>query len=254
MCRWLAYSGQPTYLEELLYKPEHSLVEQSLHAVEAKTLTNGDGFGIGWYGARPTPGIYHDIFPAWNDSNLKSLSQHVKSPLFFAHIRASTGTETSRANCHPFGYEECLFMHNGQIGGYEKIKRKIENIVPDHLYRHRKGTTDSEIIFLILLANGFRENPLQATRETIGKINAIMKKSGIKSALRIAACFSNGIDIWAIRYASDDKPPTLYASLDANKLIILSEPIDASDGWQALPANSLTHGRFGSSLNIATIF
>ena len=156
-------------------------------------------------GTRSTPGIYHDIFPAWNDSNLKSLSQHVKSPLFFAHIRASTGAETSRANCHPFGYEECLFMHNGQIGGYEKIKRKIENIVPDHLYRHRKGTTDSEIIFLICLPMVL-EKPATGNRETIGKINAIMKKTGIKSALRIAACFSNGIDIWAIRYASDDSP------------------------------------------------
>ena len=50
MCRWLAYSGAPVLLEELLYKPENSLVEQSLHSRLGAETTNGDGFGVGWYG------------------------------------------------------------------------------------------------------------------------------------------------------------------------------------------------------------
>src|SRR5215207_3339612 len=55
---------------------------------EAKTGTNGDGFGLGWYGERPEPGLFRDIRPAWSDENLKSLSVQVRSPLFFAHVWA----------------------------------------------------------------------------------------------------------------------------------------------------------------------
>ena len=52
MCRWLAYSGAPVLLEDLLYKPKNSLVVQSLHSQLGAETTNGDGFGVGWYGDR----------------------------------------------------------------------------------------------------------------------------------------------------------------------------------------------------------
>ncbi len=55
MCRWAAYSGEPIYLEHIVSSQTHSLIEQSHHATEAKTSTNGDGFGIAWYGDRPEP-------------------------------------------------------------------------------------------------------------------------------------------------------------------------------------------------------
>ena len=91
MCRWLAYSGSPILLEELLYKPDHSLIDQSLHARLGVETTNGDGFG--WYGAHSeNPAVFHSIEPAWNDRNLREVAGHVESPLFLAHIRASTGT------------------------------------------------------------------------------------------------------------------------------------------------------------------
>lgn len=58
MCRWLAYQGEPIYLDELVYKPEHSLVHQSLEARKAVTRVNADGFGLGWYTERSTPGSF----------------------------------------------------------------------------------------------------------------------------------------------------------------------------------------------------
>ena len=57
MCRWLAYSGSPILIETLLYKPQHSLIDQSLHSRLGAETTNGDGFGIGWYGVGDTPGV-----------------------------------------------------------------------------------------------------------------------------------------------------------------------------------------------------
>ncbi|MBM3553943.1 MAG: class II glutamine amidotransferase, partial [Alphaproteobacteria bacterium] len=147
MCRWLAYVGRPILLDRLLFKPENSLIDQSMHARRAISVTNGDGFGVGWYGERPEPGLYRDILPAWNDDNLKSLAEQIRSPLFCAHVRASTGTAISRVNCHPFRFGRWLFMHNGQIGGYDRIARDLHFAISPEYYAARIGTTDSETLF-----------------------------------------------------------------------------------------------------------
>ncbi|MGV9553788.1 class II glutamine amidotransferase, partial [Streptomyces ardesiacus] len=100
MCRWLAYSGTPVLLESLLYQPEHSLIDQSLHARMGVETTNGDGFGVGWFGPEmATPAIVREIGPAWSNRNLREIASHVRSPLFFAHIRASTGSAVQQTNC-----------------------------------------------------------------------------------------------------------------------------------------------------------
>src|SRR6476469_6201911 len=101
MCRWLAYSGSPILLDDLLYKPAHSLIDQSLHSKLGVETTNGDGFGVGWYTDR-NPGIFHGVGPAWNNRNLHNLAAHIRAPIFLAHIRASTGTPVQESNCHPF--------------------------------------------------------------------------------------------------------------------------------------------------------
>jgi hypothetical protein len=103
MCRCLAYSGDPVLLDELLYKPEYSLIVQSLHSRLGAETTNGDGFGVGWYGAQSTPGLFHSVEPAWNHRNLRELATDVASPLILAHIRASSGSAVSRPTAIPSG-------------------------------------------------------------------------------------------------------------------------------------------------------
>ena len=120
MCRWLAYSGTPMLLERLLYTPVHSLIDQSLHSRLGAETTNGDGFGIGWYGDSPTPGTFKSTEPAWNDRNLRELASHVRSGLVFAHIRAAIGSPVQLTNCHPFKHDDWLFMHNGFIDGFDR--------------------------------------------------------------------------------------------------------------------------------------
>ncbi len=34
MCRFVAYHGPPMELDELLYRPDHSIIDQSMHAEE----------------------------------------------------------------------------------------------------------------------------------------------------------------------------------------------------------------------------
>ena len=115
MCRWLAYTGAEVFLEQLIFEPENSLARQSLSAQHTNWTTNGDGFGVGWYGTRDEPVLFRDVLPAWNDSNLRNVSAQIQSGLFFAHVRASTGASTSRTNCHPFRYGPWLFMHHRTI-------------------------------------------------------------------------------------------------------------------------------------------
>jgi glutamine amidotransferase len=235
MCRWLTYSGPPIYLEKLLFEPENSLINQSLHARKGRATTNGDGFGVGWYGERDIPGVYHEILPAWNDRNLRNLSHQLRSTLFFAHVRASTGTATSRANCHPFRHGKWLFMHNGQIGGYDKIRRALDQLIPDDLYPHRVGTTDSEVMFFLLFRNGLEHDPARALERTVGEILGIMNAAGITEPLRITAALSNGRRTWAIRFSSDDEPPSLYWSVNLDDMMIVSEPLGDEDHWNRVP-------------------
>jgi glutamine amidotransferase len=254
MCRFLAYRGEPIFLSDLVCAPAHSLVHQSLHAAEAKTETNGDGFGIGWYGERPMPGLYREIRPAWSDENLRSLCEQVRSGLFFAHVRASTGTSTTRANCHPFAHGRHLFMHNGQIGGYGRIKRRLEALIPDELYDARLGTTDSEAIFLVALSHGLAEEPVRAMARTLKMVQALMTEAGIEEPLRFTAAFADGDSLLAFRWACDGQPPTLYYRETGTNLLIVSEPIDdPAQGWREVPKGCALTARPGQGVAIECV-
>ncbi|MEJ2458741.1 MAG: class II glutamine amidotransferase [Novosphingobium sp.] len=240
MCRFLAYAGSPIFLDTFIYSSSHSLVHQSLHATEAKTVTNGDGFGIGWYGEREEPGLYREILPAWSDDNLKSLTSQIRSRLHFGHVRASTGTALSRSNCHPFKFEHMLFMHNGQIGGFHQIKREIEQLLPGALYDARSGATDSELIFLLALSHGLKEQPITAMTTTLECLREMMARAGISAPLRFTSCFTDGDGLWAYRWASDEHAPSLYFRRSHDGVIVVSEPVDGGeeDNWHPVPQSS----------------
>src|SRR5262245_28444143 len=126
MCRWLAYSGNPVPLETVLFQAKHSLIDQSLHARLGSTTTNGDGFGLGWYGPPPDlPYRYRCVHPAWNYRNLREAARAIKAPLFLAHVRAATDTPVQESNCHPFRHGRWLFVHNGLIRDYHQVRRDL---------------------------------------------------------------------------------------------------------------------------------
>jgi glutamine amidotransferase len=237
MCRWVAYQGKPVFLEDFVTTPRLSLVAQSRACREARVHMNADGFGIGWFGERSRPGVFRDIRPAWSDDNLMSLAHQIRSGLFLAHVRASTGTATTRANCHPFSVGEWLFMHNGQIGGWEKLRRRIEIRIPDALFGQRCGTTDSEAIFLLMLAHGLAQDPVEACRSVLGAIAADMRAIGESEPLRFTAAFSDGRALYAVRFSSDEAPPTLYTRRcpQTDGILVVSEPLDdVREGWDAV--------------------
>ncbi|MDG3086540.1 class II glutamine amidotransferase [Vibrio hannami] len=241
MCRWLAYQGEAIYMDELVYEPEHSLVNQSLDARKAVTRVNADGFGLGWYTERDTPGQFHEVLPAWNDQNLLALTHHIKSRRFMAHVRSSTGTQVSRSNCHPFIHNNWMFLHNGQIGGFESIRFKLERKLSEPIYLLKKGSTDSELIFLLMLQNGLEVEPIEAIRKTISDINELMCEKPITDPFKASICISNGDEFWVVRYSSDNQPPTVFVARQANNLIFASEPLDKRCCWESIPSQSILH-------------
>ena len=257
MCRLAAYLGPARPLSDIIISPSHSLLAQSQDALEAKLAVNGDGFGIAWYSERPEPGLYKDVLPAWSDSNLLSLCQHITSPLFLAHVRASTEGEVARTNCHPFNHGSWSFMHNGQIGSFYALRRALEATLCDDIYRLRRGSTDSELLFLLLLNAGLEDAPENACRDMITLLKQTAKTLGVRPFFRQTCVFTDGKRIYCFRYASDDRCPTLYMSRTfvAGGLVIASEPLDGnSAAWKEIIPNqllcfdTLTEHSFGNLL------
>src|SRR5271166_4372008 len=153
MCRWMAWHGQDLLIEELLFKPEHGLIDQSLHSRKGAETTNGDGFGVGWYGTGEGPGVYRSISPAWSDPNLRHLASHIESPLFLAHVRATSGTAVQETNCHPYLHGRWLFVHNGLINEFRTLHRELVLAVDPSLFADIQGSTDSELLFHLALTD-----------------------------------------------------------------------------------------------------
>lgn len=263
MCRWLAYMGPEIYMEDLITKPSRSLLVQSRFAREnyvedmpgmpdGAFPTNGDGFGVAWYGTRSTPGLYRDLRPAWSDRNLVDLAAQVKSRLFLAHLRAAYHGIVQHSNSHPFRYGKWVFQHNGEISGFERLKRTLQFAVDEELFPYIKGTTDSETAFFLALTFGLDQDPKGAMEKMVGFVEAEQKKAGITEPFRLTCAFSNGEELYAIRYSTDNKPKTLYynrAAADMDEVlcsssdtpdsgtILLSEPIDdRPDSWREVPS------------------
>jgi glutamine amidotransferase len=245
MCRWLAYIGEPRLIEQFLYDGPHSLCEQAQHSHKAKLGVHGDGGGLGWYAKSPMPGLYRDAGPAWADTNLRELTRVIESDIFFAHVRASTGAANLLVNCHPFRADRLLFMHNGQIGGFQHLRRKLLALLSDDSFDGIMGSTDSELLFQLMITHGLRDNPDHAIRKTISVVDELRRSHGIKEAFRATFALTDGKSLRVVRWASDKKAPSLYLHHTNGGALVVSEPLDEDlSKWTAVPANSLLHLKF----------
>jgi predicted glutamine amidotransferase len=257
MCRWLAYSGSPIRLDELIYRPTHSLIDQSLHSRLGAETTNGDGFGVGWYDAGDTPAVFHSIEPAWNDRNLREVAGHVVSPLVFAHIRASSGSPVQQTNCHPFRFGRWLWMHNGLVREFSTVKRDLTLAVDPSLFQYIEGSTDSELLFYLALGFGLEDDPPGAVARTVGLVEDVGRRHSVEHPIQMTIAASDGRDVWAFRYSSERSSRSLYFStavpvlrelypdnplfqdVDDETRLVVSEPLGELLGaWNEVPEST----------------
>ena len=205
-------------LERLLYTPVHSLIDQSLHSKLGAETTNGDGFGVGWYGEGDTPALFKSVEPAWNDKNLRELAGHVRSGLVFAHIRAATGTPVQWTNCHPFRHGRWLWMHNGSIAQFQEVKRELQLAVDPSLFSAIEGSTDSETFFYLALTMGLEDDPPAAVARAVGFIEDVGEKHGIEHPIQMTVATTDGTTVWGFRYSSEGKSRSLFYSTKLSEI------------------------------------
>lgn len=263
MCRWMAYSGSPVLLEDLLFTSANSLVVQSKHSKLGATTLNGDGFGIGWYGDRETPGLFRSTQPAWNDRNLRELSAFARSPRVFAHIRATTGTAVQQTNCHPFRHGRHLWMHNGLVADFDVLKRDLAMAVDPSLYAAIEGSSDSELLFYLSLTFGLEQDPPGAVARAVGFVEETARRHGVADPVQMTVATTDGQTTWAFRYSSVRQSRSLFHSTDVATLralypdlatlrdlsddarLVVSEPLgDLEGAWREVPESSclVVHG------------
>lgn len=92
---------------------------------------------------------------ARNNENLARLSCKIISPLVFAHVRAAyPGMPVSEQNCHPFQWGRYIFMHNGVVGGFGRIKRRLLEQLSDAAYNSIQSFhSDSAVCFAVFLSH-----------------------------------------------------------------------------------------------------
>ncbi|MGA7051791.1 MAG: class II glutamine amidotransferase [Mycobacterium sp.] len=258
MCRWVAYLGAPINPKELLHDPERSLIEQSRRHAPNMAIPNGDGTGLGWYDHRSEPALFRSIVPAWGDANLLELAAEIRSPLFLAHVRAGTGTPVQQTNCHPFRWRNWLFVHNGYVADYKRLRRQLLLAVHPDLFTNIDGSTDSEVLFHLALTFGLADDPIAGLARMAGFVEATAAAAGVTDpALQMTVGVSDGTRLYAVRYASGAEVNTLFVSEDTAALrmlypesersshfddgarVVVSEPLfDLPGMWRQVDAGS----------------
>ncbi len=289
MCRFTLYLGPAVRLGKLLIEPKHSLIHQSAHANERKEPLNGDGFGVGWYAPRLSrePAVFHSVSPAWNNRNLTYLARVIATPCMLAHVRAaSPGSVVDLSNCHPFAWGRHLLMHNGVIGGFSQVRRRLLQDVSDEAFSIIRGSTDTEHMFAIFvdqLMRHAREDErsedmafalAQRLSATLQRVLAVTQAVGVKEPNCLNVAVSNGTHAVVSRFTDDPHSDgdSLYylrgnlyettarefgerASEDRDPAVIVSsERLTNASAWHAVPRNhmvAITRGQVPRLLPLA---
>ena len=123
MCRAMMYLGEPVQLDDLLFKPDSSLVNQA-YMPRMLHMLNLAGFGMmAWDSASfvaELPHRYRSPSLPIFDGNLKSLAIKTRAECVIAHVRGvaySTSVKVSEQNTRPchFPGAAVAMAHNGDI-------------------------------------------------------------------------------------------------------------------------------------------
>lgn len=277
MCRFTLYLGPPVRLSTLLTEPTHSLIHQSFHSEERSEPLNGDGFGVGWYAPRltPEPAVFRQITPAWSNEPLHSMAKVIASPCVLAHVRAATpGSDVNQANCHPFVHGRYMMMHNGHVGGFRTIRRRLLESLTDEAFHVVKGTTDTEHLFAVFVDELTRRGPSAreaASGTESGAALAELLCAAVRRVLTLARAIdapepsylnvavADGTNAAVCRFSDDSSegPETLYylqgemyepagrkfpqrRSLDdGTPVVVSSERLTDDPRWTVVPPNHM---------------
>jgi glutamine amidotransferase len=144
MCRIFGFrSVMQSGVHRSLVSADNALVLQSER--------HPDGWGVAYYVAN-APHVVKSASAAVSDHLFRHVSGIVTSETVLAHIRRATQGDLSTINTHPFQYGTWVFAHNGNIKDFQSVRAALVDKVPPILRRFILGTTDSEVLFYLILA------------------------------------------------------------------------------------------------------
>jgi predicted glutamine amidotransferase len=183
-----------------------------------------------------------------------------------AHVRAATeGFGVTESNCHPFAAGQFAFMHNGSVGEFHKLKRRLREKLTDDTYISIHGTTDSEHLFAL-----FRDHAKRLQHNSSAEIMAAALQATLADVIRLTAAIgttrrslvnvavTDGQCAVVSRFTTDDSEGlSLYirtgekfvceegvCRMQDNRdqhatVIVASEPLTKEPGWKEVPRNHL---------------
>ncbi|MEX0980128.1 MAG: class II glutamine amidotransferase [Gemmatimonadota bacterium] len=244
MCRFVAYAGEPLSPAPLVFGGSHSLYRQSFLPREMLSgSVNADGYGIGWYrDGRPVR--VAEARPIWHDPDLRDLLSAVTSTNIVAFLRNATpGLPVDRAAVAPFLFERWSFGLNGFLANFRRsTMRTLHALLPDALYAELGGVSDSQALFLLVIA---RLQTGATATEALAQVVEIglgaARDAGVSAQLNMV--LSDGDDIVLSRTGSEEATNSLYlargAALAPGGVVAASEPLDGESHWEAVPSHAM---------------
>ncbi|RJT24360.1 class II glutamine amidotransferase [Chakrabartia godavariana] len=247
MCRILSYLGSPVLLDDLLYAPDSSLLNQTTSA-QMLSMLNLAGFGMAaWDPSSHEPHLpyrYRTTQVALFDRNLKELAGKLRVGGLLAHIRGVPLTSTvqvNEQNVHPFRFPEVplAMAHNGDLAGFREMRFDLLSYVRPEFAQAISGSTDSEWIYALVAsalpeprAINTPEAILAAIRTALSAIRTVRERHGITRSSSANLMFCDGVNLVAVRYTFD------FGRFDASQLQGSSDFLSM---WYSFGANYGLH-------------
>jgi predicted glutamine amidotransferase len=167
MCRLLGFvSHPPTTLARLMGEDLDPFTELS--------LKHGDGWGVATP-ARPGVAVRKSTEAARRSPEFGELARGLVTDAALVHLRwATLGLPTTWDNAHPFTDGRIAFAHNGSIAP----PAALDDLIAPDLRGQRRGDTDSERYFLVLLTQ-LRQHPdtADALAATVAQVRGVAHSS-----------------------------------------------------------------------------
>src|SRR5262249_34156832 len=142
-------------------------------------------------------------------------------------------------------------MHNGVIGSWGRLRRRVEGLIPDAFYGSRLGTTDSEAVFLAVLGARGDKDPGGATPRVLAALTEMGRTDGHRGPLRFPPALANGRDLYALPLAPNDNANSLYYRESGGNVVVVSEPLDANRAhWKPVPPGHAIVARDGGPVSL----
>jgi glutamine amidotransferase len=275
MCRFVAHLGERVLLDDILFEPDSSIIDQAVYPQMLSAL-NLAGFGLlAWDGESPgaeLPYSYRTAAVPFYDRNLRALSRKVRVTALIAHVRGvifSDREVVNEQNVHPFRYEgvPVALAMNGDLDRFPEMRADVAELVAPEVSRRVEGTTDSEWLYALILsqlrdptAPADPEELAAAVERSLRIVREVRDRRGLQRQSAVNLVLSDGRCMVATRFAYDygwyhegwtfaggerryDYTTLWYAAGAGGpdeSLVVASEPLTRDrEGWLESPEYSL---------------